>query len=216
MGWTPERIAVIRLNATTLSAAEIGGLLGTSRSAVLGYAHRNGISLAGPDKKPGRPRRAGPGRPKGIKPKTRPASGLRHDHRTRLTAVAARLAGASYTKAARLAGCSPESIMNNWMKDACLVAEARPIAERAIAEAVLVAHRRAEVIRVKTERIKAWNRGIAARAERRHGIMLEAYIETGSMFDAAMIVGVTRQRIHQVVSRYEASHGFVPAKKRGV
>lgn len=44
--WPPERHArLLRLVALGLSGSEIGADLGVSRSAVLGYCHRNGVTL---------------------------------------------------------------------------------------------------------------------------------------------------------------------------
>ena len=208
--WTQDRVAVIQRHAATHSAQQIGDMLGCSRSAVLGYAHRNGIRLSSPIKasRPSMTPRNG-GRPKGARSKTSPPRGRAHDRQVRLMAVAARLAGASFTKAAKLAGCSPQSVMNNWIKDPDLVADARRIAERAVAAAALEAARRAEAQRANAERVAAWNRGIALRVPQRHGDILLAYLEAQNMAAAADRFGVTRERVRQIVAKYEASHGFI-------
>ena len=64
------------------------------------------------------------------------------DHKTKVAAVAAVLAGVSYAKAARAYGCSTQSIKKSWMRDLSVVADAKPLALAAHKDALQRKERR--------------------------------------------------------------------------
>ena len=123
MGWcTPEREWMLREYCAKFTAEQFAAAWGTTRNAILGRAHRLGISLS-KSPKPGKARRREGG------------SGVhRYSLKIRAGAVAGVLAGASYRKAAATVGVS-DCAAWYWSRDPEIVLAATRLLARAIDDA---------------------------------------------------------------------------------
>lgn len=116
MGWiTPHRDELLRKHGHKYTAAQFASAWDTTRNAVLGRAHRLGISLRKGEAKVA----SGPRRLRG------------HPMKVRAAAVAAVMAGAGYQRAADLAGVSIYSSWT-WSRNPKCVAAGRALYERAV------------------------------------------------------------------------------------
>lgn len=230
--WPAERRErLLVLVEAGLTAREAAIQLETTRSAVLGFAHRNGIKFLMTERKASMGRAALRNRaPKPMGSKRFPEGhavwrsrgwGERaFTDQEIAVAIAARLAGASRPKAGRMIGASAQSLAKNWETKPELMAKGVALYEAAKADAVEVARQRreleafrAEAERIERERI---NDPILHIMPPRHRSICEMIIAGATLQKAGDAHGVTRERIRQIVVRYRAVGLVVPNAIRPV
>lgn len=219
--WTIEQTeTLVRMALEGATGAQIAVVVGRSRNAVMGYCHRNGISLAiGPEKQQeivarrtaaleaarAAQREHGPSPrfPDGHAVfRSRPRGARAFTDVQIATAIAAHLAGMSMNKAAGSIGASPQSLKRNWMADPALMSLGRSLyerakadaAERAAARARLQAlHDGAERVRVETINAAFW-----PKMSERHRQILKGRLAGETLQTLGDRFGVTRERIRQI------------------
>jgi hypothetical protein len=219
-GWSKvNQLRLEELAASGIPASQVAEALGTTRNAILGRAHRTGVTFHGKRYKPPRKERAAripraPGAPRGGRRKgqyIKPRALI-------LQCLALHLAGVSQVKAAKTFGVSFRSIGLVWKKDPVLMAEAQSIADRALAEARGVARERSAALKARQAAYQAeaaaFNEMVFKTLSPRQVSFLRAYVKHRNMAAAAEQFGVTRERIRQVVVLAERK-GFVPPTAKG-
>jgi hypothetical protein len=230
--WPIERRnRLIALASAGWTASEVGIQLGLSRSSVLGYAHRNGIKFPMTARKAamvGRyPRRArepkpprepnfqkfGPDHPAR---KSRPFGQRAFSDDQIAIAIAARLAGASLPKAARLIGAG-QQILSKWVGIPELAEAGRALFERARADAAERAAKarelaafEAETARSTRERI---NWPILGRMSEKHRDIMERRIAGQTLQEIGDAYGITRERVRQIEVKWRMQGLVVPGAR---
>lgn len=230
--WPQERRErLIVLAAEGWTASEVGIQLGLTRNAVLGYAHRNGIKFPMTARKIAmvgrgvrRPREPkAPREPKSQKfPLNHPAR-LSRPFGTRAfsddkiaIAIAARLAGASRPKAARLIGAG-EQILSRWEGIPELAARGRDLFERARADAAERSAKARELAAIEAETarltMERTNWPILGRMSERHRDIMERRIAGQTLQEIAVGYGITRERVRQIEAKWRSLGLIVPGTR---
>lgn len=209
MVWTEERHGqLVTLAQRGMTASQVAEELGTTRNAILGRAHRHGIKFLGARPLPPRRWQAASGRPKGSKPppnhpmrRGRPRGARAFTDQEIATAIAARLAGLSYRKAAAMIGASAISLRQNWMKDASLTVLGRTLYMRAKADAAARAQAAAAQQKARLERIDAWNEGVMRRLPPRLASIAQRRLAGETLQEIGDDLGLTRERVRQLFKK---------------
>lgn len=231
--WPQERRErLIFLAAEGWTASEVGIQLGLTRNAILGYAHRNGIKFPMTARKAAkigrgvrRPRE--PKAPKSTRGRFVPADHPMRRHRERSSraftdaeiavAIAARLAGQSANKSARMIRASAQSLTKNWLKQPELVAAGRALFERAKADAAAKAaiERERADIAAETQRLaqERTNWPILGRMSERHRDIMERRIAGQTLQEVGDAFSVTRERIRQIEVKWRSQGLIVPGAR---
>jgi hypothetical protein len=229
--WTAEQqAALVALAVAGKSGSEIAAELGVTRNAILGRAHRTGVKLPMDGRKrmiavmasadsrrvPKAPKPQGARRYPDDHPmyKSRARGARAFTDAKIAVAIAARMAGQSLPKSARLVGASAQSLGKNWLSNPKLLALGRALYERARAEATQEAARKreiaafeAETARLRTARINA---PILAQMTPRHRLVCERRIAGETLQAIGDALGVTRERIRQIEAKWRLRGLIVP------
>lgn len=211
--WTPEMVAALTRGAQEgRTASEIGAELRVTRNAVLGRAHRMGIKLPMTEGKKaamgalistGRARSKGrsspaptarirEARPKGTSP---------FADREKVHAIAARMAGASWRRAAEEVGANYQTLKLNWMKHEALVAEARALLERAVDDAAQRRRERLAQIAEQRSFIQRHNENLLKGMGTRNADFIRRRLAGDSLAEIGRDHGLTRERIRQILMK---------------
>lgn len=237
-GWTAEEhAALVTMAGDGATGAEIAAALGKTRNAILGRAFRKGVKLPMDDVKAARMRKGRKPRPvrEPREPKATRAPDFKRfgpNHPARQSrpwgqrafsddkiaiAIAARLAGASHNKAAKLIGAGAQSLVKNWMPKPELLALGQALFERAKADAAEVAtvRRELEAFEAETNRltIERINWPILGRMPERHRQILELRIAGETLQEIGDKFGVSRERIRQIEVTWKIRGLIVPGTR---
>lgn len=223
--WTEDRNATVRqMAAGGATGAEIAEALGTTRSAVMGYCHRQGIKLVLSERKrigsisrlrkgwsaPRGKDRFPPGHPIFA---SRPKGSRAFSDEKIAVAIAAVLAGQSHNKAAKMIGASAQSLIKKWLRDPELRAKGETLYLRAKEDAAArAAAARAEAERLAEEeaaRVWAINEPILEAMPHRHRSMLVRRINGETLQEVGDLFGVTRERVRQIEVRWRLTRGLI-------
>lgn len=208
--WTPEMVAVLTRRAQEgRTAAEIGAELRVTRNAVLGRAHRMGIKLPmteakqaamiGAGREGGKVRRK-PALDAKIRA-SRPRGASPFSDREKVHAIAARLAGASFRRAAEEVGATLQTLRVHWMKNEALVAEARALLERAVDDAAQRRHARLAKIAEQRSFIQRHNENLLKSMGNRNADFIRRRLAGDSLAEIGRDHGLTRERIRQILMK---------------
>lgn len=211
--WTSEMHQKLVDLAPTHTARQIADEIGgVTRNAVLGRAHRNGVALKSEEgKRRGfssgqRPKVTG-GRKGKFLPadhpccKSRPRGAHAFSLEQRAGAVAARMAGASLNRSAKMVGAGFQILRQKWMHDPVVVERAKEILLQARADATREKEMRLSLLRARTAAVKAHNTSVLSGWGDRNRIWVERKLEGESLSSIAADYGVTRERVRQVLMR---------------
>lgn len=217
--WTPDRQWELKCLAQAgWTAKQIADRWGISRNAVLGRAHRTGVTFP----KKVRPKVEKPARVYRTTDEVRAAKSAMfkrlhaegklggksaRPRQFRLEALALYYAGYSAEKVARIMGCYKVSVYN-WRSDAELVAQAKAIAERVLAEKATAkaaidqaeAQRRSLISEINAERV-----AVLYHINPRLAVVCRRYLAGDRAEQIADDIGVSRERVYQMLGKAKAS-----------
>lgn len=208
MSWTAERQArLAALAAAGKSARDIAAELGVSRNAVLGRCYRTGVKLLyEPDfaALANARRRSGPRRPPPPdapirRARRRGSSPFTLDERA--AAVAARLAGASWRRAASLVGANFQTLRQNWMGDPAVMDAALATLQVAKREAFRARQERLAVLEFQRRMVAEHNERVLAKLDNRTATIARRRLSGESLAAIAADFGFTRERARQIFKK---------------
>lgn len=206
MEWTAGEEQTLVSMAKTHSASLIAEAIGRSRNAVLGKAHRLGLSLQVDGlQKPRKARAKLPGHH--LLRRSRPKGSCAFSLTQRAGALAALMAGASQGVAVGLIGASKQSLTKNWRHDPAVQAKASEILARALAEAKAAAESRTRLVRLQHEAAMAHNRRVLAGWGERNRSIVMRKLNGEALAVIGRDLGITRERCRQIL---------VKAREQGV
>jgi transposase len=217
--WTSDRQWELKCLAQAgWTAKQIADRWGISRNAVLGRAHRTGVTFP----KKVRPKVEKPPRTYKTSEEVRAAKSAlfkrlhaegrlgnksRKSRQFRLEALALYYTGYSAEKVARIMGCYRISVYN-WRKDDELVAQAKAIAERVLAER---ASAKAEIDHAEAQRlaliaeINAERVAVLYHLNPRLAVICRRYLAGERAEKIAEDIGVSRERVYQMLGKAKGS-----------